>query len=68
MYIKQSDMDYFFIRESSKPHLSGIINAKTKRLTSECAARHNELVTALLEHIVIAHASANGGLIRPLMV
>ncbi len=42
-----------------------VVSASTvaQRLTSERAALRNELVAQLADHIVIAHASANGALI-----
>lgn len=39
-------------------------SAETLRLTSEHAARRNELVAQLVGSIVIAHASVGGGLAR----
>lgn len=39
-------------------------STETQRLNSERAVLRNDLVAQLAEHIVIAHASANGGLIR----
>jgi len=39
-------------------------STETKRLTSKQAAQRNEVVAQLAESIVIAHASAGGGLAR----